>query len=142
MILRALSLERLSSLARTGEDRGRLALVVTQTGDEEMADMIKIIILASKCTRIDDYCEMVDETARDLGLNYSLEKVTDSNRLTDYHLTVRCIYGYCPGCHVLNYGWQKSSDMYAPALVLNGHLKLHSCIPSRELLKEILSEYN
>lgn len=107
-----------------------------------MADMIKIMIFASECTRINDYCEMVDETASNLGLNYGLEKVTDSHRLTDYHLSVRCIYGYCPGCHVLNYGWQKSSDIYVPALVINGHLKLHSCIPSRELLKEILLSEN
>ena len=106
-----------------------------------MADMVKIMILASECTRVDAYREWVDETARDLGLNYSLEKVTDSNRLMDYHLTMRCIYGYCPGCHILNYGWLKSSNMYVPALVLNGHLKLHSCLPSKERVKDILSEY-
>jgi hypothetical protein len=111
-----------------------------QIGDQEMADMIKIMILASECTRVDAYREWVDETARDLGLNYSLEKVTDFNRIKDYHLIVRCVF-YCPGCHVLSYGWPKSSGMYAPALVVNGHLKLHSCIPSRELLEEILSEY-
>jgi hypothetical protein len=105
-----------------------------------MVDMMRIMILASGCSRMDAYLELIDETARDLGLNYSLEKVTDSNRMNEYHLIVRCIF-YCPGCHVLSYGWPKSSKMYAPALVINGHLKLHSCIPSRGLLREILAEY-
>lgn len=106
-----------------------------------MADVMEIVILASECTRIDDYCNVVDETARELGLNYRLEKVTDLKRLDDYHLTVRCIYGYCPGCHVMNYGWQKSSGTYTPALVVNGDLKLHSCLPSKEMIRDILSEY-
>ncbi len=105
-----------------------------------MADTVEIMILASGCSRIDAYLQWVDETARELGLHYSLEKVTDSHRIKDYHLIVRCIF-YCPGCHVSSYGWPESSKMYAPALVINGQLKLHSCMPSRELLREILSEF-
>ncbi len=106
-----------------------------------MAEIINIEIYCSACGRMDHYCKIAEETAEELGLKYTIEKVTDADRLMDFDLRVGCLFSYCPGCNFLREKRLESSHAYVPALVLNGHLKLHSCLPSKEVLRDILSEY-
>ena len=40
--------------------------------------------------------------ADQLGLDYTLEKITDDDELNRMDLTVPCLYAYCPGCRMLN----------------------------------------
>ena len=109
--------------------------------NDEMVEFIKIQIYCSACGRMDHYCNIAEEAAKELGLNYTIEKVTDANRLMEFDLRVGCLFSYCPGCNFLREKRLESSKAYVPALVLNGHLKLHSCLPSKDVLREILSEY-
>jgi hypothetical protein len=106
-----------------------------------MTEILNIMIYCSICGRMDRYCQIAEEIAKAFGLNYTIERVTDSDRLMDYNLRVGCLLAYCPGCNFLSEKRPDSSHAYVPALVLNGHLKLHSCFPSQEILKDILSEY-
>jgi hypothetical protein len=105
-----------------------------------MTEVLHIQIYCFTCGRMDHYRNMVEETAKELGLNYTIEKVTDADRLTDFDLRVGCLLRYCPGCNFVREKRPESTHAYVPALVLNGRLKLHSCLPSKEVLKEILSE--
>lgn len=84
---------------------------------------------------------MTEEVAIELELNYTIEKVTDVDKLKEFDLRVGCLFSYCPGCNFLKEKRLDSSLAFVPALVLNGDLKLHSCMPSREVLRDILSKY-
>jgi hypothetical protein len=106
-----------------------------------MSEFIKIEIYCSACSRMDHYYKIAEEIAQELGLNYTIEKVTDADRLMDFDLRVGCLFSYCPGCNFLKEKRPESSHAFVPALVLNGQLKLHSCLPSKEVLRDILSEY-
>lgn len=105
--------------------------------------MIDIKLICSICTRNDYYCGLIEETAKDLGLEYTLEKVHYQPKMKEHHLFNRCTITYCPGCNNLNkvpkYG--DASAKYMPALVINDKIVLHSCVPSKEALKDILSKY-
>lgn len=106
-----------------------------------MIEVVHIKIYCSACGRMDHYCNVAEEAAKELELNYTIEKVTDADRFADFDLRVGCLLRYCPGCNFLREKRPESTHAFVPALVLNGHLKLHSCLPSKEVLKEILSEY-
>lgn len=105
--------------------------------------MIDIKFICSACTRNDYYYGLIEETAQDLGLKYTLEKVSYHPQMKADHLFNRCTITYCAGCNNLNksmkYG--DASAKYMPALVINGEIVLHSCVPSKDALKSILSKY-
>lgn len=106
-----------------------------------MTEGIEIRIYCSTCGRMDHYCNIAEDTAKELGLTYTIEKVTDADRLTDFDLRVGCLLRYCPGCNFLKEKRLESSHAYVPALAVNGQLKLHSCLPSKEVLRDILRKY-
>ncbi len=105
--------------------------------------MVDIKFICSVCTRNDYYYGMIEEAAEDLGLKYTLEKVAYQQEMKEHYLFNRCTIGYCPGCNHLNrftkYG--DPSARYMPALVINNEIVLHSCVPSKDALKNILSKY-
>ena len=105
--------------------------------------MIDIKFICSVCTRNDRYYGFIEETAKELGLEYTLEKVGYQQEMKEHDLFNRCTIGYCPGCNNKNrynkYG--DHSAKYMPALVINDEIVLHSCVPSKNALKNILSKY-
>ena len=105
--------------------------------------MIDIKFICSVCTRNDYYYGLIEETVKDLGLKYTLEKVPYEQKMKEHHLFNRCTITYCAGCNNFNrftkYG--DASAKYMPALAINDEIILHSCVPSKDELKDILSKY-
>ena len=77
--------------------------------------MTKIQVLGSGCAKCKLLYEHVEQAAKELGITYELEKVTD----------IGAIMGY--------------GVMTTPALVVDGEIKLTGRVPSAEQLKAVLS---
>ena len=77
--------------------------------------MTRIQVLGPGCTRCKVLYEHAEQAAKELGLDYEIEKITD----------ITAIMGY--------------GVMSTPALVVNGELKFSGRVPSAEQLKGILS---
>lgn len=76
---------------------------------------MKIQILGSGCAKCHKLTEVTEQAARDLGLDYELEKVTDVKRYPDFGV------------------------MFTPALVVDGVVKLSGKVPSLDEVKELLA---
>ena len=77
--------------------------------------MTRIQVLGPGCTRCKVLYEHAEQAAKELGLDYEIEKITD----------ITAIMGH--------------GVMSTPALVVNGELKFSGRVPSAEQLKGILS---
>ena len=77
--------------------------------------MTRIQVLGPGCAKCKVLYEHADQAARELGLDYQIEKVTD----------IEAIVGY--------------GVMATPALIVNGELKVSGRVPSAEQLKAVLS---
>jgi small redox-active disulfide protein 2 len=75
----------------------------------------KIQVLGPGCAKCRVLYEHADQAAKELGLDYEIEKVTDLSAILGYGV------------------------MATPALVVNGELKLSGRVPSAEQLKAVLS---
>ena len=75
---------------------------------------MKIQILGSGCAKCHKLTEITEQAARDLGLDYELEKVTDVRRYPDFGV------------------------MFTPALVVDGVVKLSGKVPSLDEARELL----
>ncbi|MDD3365519.1 MAG: hypothetical protein PHZ03_11100 [Syntrophomonas sp.] len=103
--------------------------------------MVDIKLICSACTRNDYYYGLIEKAAKELGLNYTLEKVAYKPEMREDHLFNRCTITYCRGCNNFDkYGkYGDPSAKYMPALVVNDEMAAHSRIPSLDELKNILS---
>ena len=72
-------------------------------------------ILGTGCPKCRKLAEATEEAAKDLGLEYRMEKVTD----------IRAIMGF--------------GVMTTPALVVDGDVRVSGKVPSMEEMKKILS---
>jgi len=77
--------------------------------------MTRIQVLGPGCARCKVLYEHADQAAKELGLDYEIEKVTDINAIMGYGV------------------------MATPALVVDGEVKLSGRVPSAEQLKAVLS---
>jgi small redox-active disulfide protein 2 len=77
--------------------------------------MTKIQVLGPGCTKCKVLYDHADQAARELGLEYEIEKVTD----------IAAIMGF--------------GVMSTPALVVDGKVRLSGRVPSAEQVKEFLS---
>lgn len=77
--------------------------------------MVRIQILGPGCTRCETLRERAESAARELGLEYEIEKVTDFEVMARYGV------------------------MSTPALVVNGKVLLSGRVPSTVQLKQILA---
>jgi len=77
--------------------------------------MKKIQILGTGCAKCKKLAEGAEKAAKDLNIDYTLEKVTDLNRIMDFGV------------------------MVTPALVVDGELKTEGKVPSVGELKSILA---
>jgi small redox-active disulfide protein 2 len=77
---------------------------------------MKIQILGTGCPKCKKLAELAENIAKELGLEYELEKVTDINE-------------------IMNFG-----VMATPGLAVNGKVLLAGKMPSPEHLKELLQK--
>jgi len=76
--------------------------------------MSKLQILGTGCPKCKATAENVEAAAKELGIEYELEKVTDINEI------------------------MKFGVMMTPALVVDGEVKIVGKVPSTEEIKKIL----
>lgn len=76
--------------------------------------MKKIQILGAGCPKCKKLAETAEAAAKELGIEYEIEKVTDINEI------------------------MKFGVMITPALVVDGKVKIAGKMPSAEQLKEML----
>ena len=90
-----------------------------------MSTPVKLRLYCSICARNDFYMDRIRAVADGLGLDYTLEKITDDDVIDRMDLLMPCLYAYCPGCRVLNE--QVTSEhpetLCTPALEINGTLR-------------------
>ena len=67
-----------------------------------MSTPVKLRLYCSICARNDFYMDRIRAVADGLGLDYTLEKITDDDVIDRMDLLIPCLYAYCPGCRVLN----------------------------------------
>jgi small redox-active disulfide protein 2 len=77
--------------------------------------MMKIQILGSGCAKCRALTAVAEQAARDLGLEYEVEKITDVTRFADFGV------------------------MFTPALAVNGAVKMSGKVPSLDEAKKLLS---
>ena len=77
--------------------------------------MKKIQILGTGCPKCKKLAENAEEAAKDLGIEYEVEKVTDINEIMGFGV------------------------MVTPALAINGEVKVAGKVPSLDDIKGMLS---
>ena len=77
--------------------------------------MTKIQVLGPGCAKCKVLFDHAEQAAKELGLEYEIEKVTDISTIMGYGV------------------------MTTPALVVNGEIKLAGRVPSAEQLKAVLA---
>lgn len=77
--------------------------------------MKTIQILGTGCAKCNKLADAADEAARELGIEYRLEKITDMLRFAEFGV------------------------MLTPALAVDGEVKASGKVPSREELKQMLT---
>jgi small redox-active disulfide protein 2 len=77
--------------------------------------MKTIQILGTGCAKCNRLAEAAEQAAKDLELDYELEKVTDMLRFADFGV------------------------MITPALAVDGEVKVSGRVPSQDELKQMLS---
>lgn len=77
--------------------------------------MKTIQILGTGCAKCNRLADTADAAARELGIDYRLEKITDLMRFADFGV------------------------MLTPALAVDGEVKVAGKVPSQEELKQMLA---
>ncbi len=77
--------------------------------------MTKLQILGTGCAKCEKLAENTEAAAKDLGMDYELEKVTQINEITKFGV------------------------MMTPALVVDGQVKVVGKVPSADEIKGMLS---
>ncbi|MBN1379397.1 MAG: TM0996/MTH895 family glutaredoxin-like protein [Gammaproteobacteria bacterium] len=77
---------------------------------------MKIQILGTGCPKCQRLADSAEIAAKELGLEYTLEKITDINEITAFNV------------------------MMTPALAIDGDVKVVGKVPSIEELKQTLSQ--
>ena len=78
--------------------------------------MKTIKILGSGCAKCNNLYEMADQAAKELGIDYQMEKVSDINKFADYGV------------------------MVTPALVVDGKVKSSGKLPAIDKLKQYIAD--
>ena len=100
--------------------------------------MTEIKLYCSICGRNDYYLERVEDVARDLGLEYTAEKVTEESAWKALGLEEACLFAYCPGCRTMH---TDPAIRNRPALEVNGELKFWNIPATDEQLRSCLEQY-
>jgi len=100
--------------------------------------MVNIKLYCSICGRNDYYIERIEAVAKQLGLDCTVEKVTDEAAWKALDLEESCLFAYCPGCKRMH---EDPSVRNLPALELDGELKFWSVPATDEQLTACLAQY-
>ena len=100
--------------------------------------MVVIKLYCSICTRNDYYLERIEDVAKKLKLNYTLEKVTDDAAWKALDLEEACLFAYCPGCKTMHTDPQTRN---LPAMEVNGILRFWNVPATDEALEACLAEF-
>ena len=117
---------------------GALGMIATGgwDGDRLRQEIRRAKELTEMCIR-----DSIRAVADGLGLDYTLEKITDDDVIDRMDLLMPCLYAYCPGCRVLNE--QVTSEhpetLCTPALEINGTLRFWGVPASDDALRQALS---
>lgn len=76
---------------------------------------MKIQILGSGCAKCRALAAVTEQAAKDMGLTYELQKITDVKQFADFGV------------------------MFTPALVIDGAVKVSGKVPSLDEAKKLLS---
>ena len=76
--------------------------------------MVALKVLGMGCQKCGTLAERAEQAARELGLAYSIEKVTDAQLIA------------------------RSGILSTPALVVDGHVRIEGHVPTVDKLKELL----
>lgn len=76
--------------------------------------MKNLQILGTGCPKCEKLAELVESTVNEMGIEYTLEKVTDIHKIMDFGV------------------------MITPALVVDGDVKIAGKVPSIEEIKNLL----
>lgn len=76
----------------------------------------KIQVLGMGCPKCNKLYAAAEAAAKELGIDYEMEKIADINRITDMGV------------------------MMTPALAVNGKLKISAKVPTAEELKKMIAE--
>jgi len=100
--------------------------------------MVTIKLYCSICGRNDYYIERIKAAAEKLGLQSTVEKVTDEDAWKALGLEEACLFAYCPGCKRMH---EDPSVRNLPALEINGELKFWSVPATDDQLMTCLAQY-
>ncbi len=99
--------------------------------------MVEIKLYCSICARNDYYLERIEAAANKLGLEYTLEKVTDEAAWKALGLEEACLFAYCPGCKMMH---ENTGVRNLPALAVNGELQFWGVPATDAQLERCLAE--
>ncbi|MHC4155670.1 MAG: thioredoxin family protein [Planctomycetota bacterium] len=77
--------------------------------------MKKIEVLGTGCPKCKKLAELTEAAAKDLGIDYEIEKVTDINKIMEFGV------------------------MMTPALVVDGEVKVVGKVPNMDQIKSYIS---
>ncbi len=104
--------------------------------------MVKLKLYASICTRNDSYVAQVQECADELGLSYSLEKITDEEEIRRKGFINICFVFMCPGCVRIKKQTRRSEGVPAlPVLTANDKIIYQDVPLSKKDLLSALEQY-
>lgn len=99
-----------------------------------------LVLLSSVCARTDAYIKIIEKIISDNSIHATIELFTDTQTIANYGVTNGCRTIYCPGCNHVNR--DDKELFYTPALFINDELVLHSCMPKKNQLTDILESYS
>ena len=99
---------------------------------------VEIKLYCSICGRNTYYQERIEDAAKDLGLDCTVEMVTDETLWKKLGLEEGCLFAYCPGCKAMH---DDPNVRNLPAVAVNGELKFWSVPATDEELTACLREY-
>ena len=102
---------------------------------------VQLRLYASECPRNDFYLERVEETARELGLRFTTEKVMDEAAIAAEGFDSVCQPSYCPGCRANHAALADPNGLYLPVLTADGKPLFWNVPPSDEELRAALEQF-
>ena len=104
--------------------------------------MVKLKLYASICTRNDSYMTQVQECADELGLSYSLEKITDEEEIRSKGFINICFVFMCPGCVRIKSQTRRPEGVPAlPVLTANDNIIYQDVPLSKQELLSAVKEH-
>lgn len=107
-----------------------------------MCPIVEIQLFSSLCAMNEGYIKRLEACASALLPHYTIERVTDPERLRVQGIELMCCDAYCMGCKVLHASYTEQGIICAPALVINGAVVFANTPPDDKTLRELLAVYS